>query len=209
MALLTGVATGIIAGHVEVDHTVRNQFEHHLRAFFSGHPQETRALRRGPIESRLHNFHVDVFQPGPRQPGAWTFITCGAASVLISGAYRLEFLLIGLRDDHRWLELTTMLAYYHAGPELQRFGLGHTLPIGEPIVSGATCDALLFSLPYPFGPDLERCELSDGTHLQVLWALPITSSERAFKNEHGLEELEARFEKAGLEYWDMARRSVV
>lgn len=129
--------------------------------------------------------------------------------MLVAPVHRLEFLLLGLRDDERWLELATMVAYYHAGLDSQRFGLGHTVPLGEPTLPGATCDQLLFCLPYPFGPELERCSLSDGTHIQVLWLLPITAAEKAFKNEHGLEELETRFEKAGIEYWDVTRRSVV
>jgi hypothetical protein len=51
--------------------------------------------------------------------------------------------------------------------------------------------------------------VSDGTHVGILWALPITESERTFKNQHSLEELETRFERAGLEYWDMSRKSVM
>ena len=141
--------------------------------------------------------------------GCWTYITCGAASIIVPTGHRLEFLILGLRDNDRLVELATMTAYYHAGIDSQRFGLGHTVPLGEPIQPGASCDTLLFCLPYLFGPDLEKCGLSDGTHIQVLWALPITSAEKAFKNEHGMEELEVRFEKAGLEYWDMSRRSVV
>lgn len=118
-------------------------------------------------------------------------------------------LLLALRDDERWVELATMVAYYHAGPDPQRFGIGHTIALGQPIVPGSTCDHLLFCLPYPFGPALESCVVSDGTHVQLLWALPVTAAEKAFKIENGLEELETRFENSGLEYWDLTRSSIV
>ena len=49
-------------------------------------------------------------------------------------------------------ELMTMTAWYHTR---HRLGLGHTMPIGEPWVSGASCDHFLVSRPYPYGPDLE------------------------------------------------------
>jgi len=194
---------------VEVDVDVRSQFEKHLESFFAGHPREARYLDRGPIAERLQGFHVEVFAPGPRLGDSWMYITCGAASVLGPYPRRCEFLILGLRDNELWLELATTIAYYHAGAESQKFGLGHTVPLGKPLLPGASCDSLLFCFPYPLAPELWRCELSDGTHIQVLWALPITSAERAFNKDHGLDELEDRFEKAGIEYWDMSRRSVV
>ena len=47
---------------------------------------------------------------------------------------------------------------------------------------------MLVSLPYPFGPELEVCQLPDG-ELHVLWLLPITLAEREFKVREGLEAL--------------------
>jgi hypothetical protein len=86
-------------------------------------------------------------------------------------------------------------------------GIGHTVPIGEPWVPRSTCDHLLVSLPYPFGPDLELCDW-DGDHARLLWLLPITEAERDIKAEHGLEALEQRFDDAAIKYWDPARSSV-
>jgi hypothetical protein len=62
-------------------------------------------------------------------------------------------------------------------------------------------------LPYPFGPELENCEDALG-HVQVLWLLPITGAERAFKIEHGLEALEERFDNEALRFWEPNRPSV-
>jgi hypothetical protein len=63
------------------------------------------------------------------------------------------------------------MTYYHAGRESQRLGYGHTVPLRERFVAGSQCDHLLYCLPN-HGPGLEDCQLKDGTHIQVLWALP-------------------------------------
>jgi hypothetical protein len=105
----------------------------------------------------------------------------------------------------RHVELLTMAAHYHRS---QGLGLGHTLPIGEPWLEGSACDGLLVSRPYSFGPDPEVCRLNK-KHPYFLWLPPITSAERAFKVEYGLDALEQRFENCGLEYWNPERDSVV
>jgi hypothetical protein len=109
------------------------------------------------------------------------------------------------RETPRLVELLAMLAYYHRD---FRLGLGHTLGLGEPWLPESTCDSILISKPYPFGPDLEVCAIN-GQHVHFLWALPITSAERAFKVEAGLEALEQRFDDVGLRYWLHDRESVV
>jgi hypothetical protein len=51
----------------------------------------------------------------------------------------------------------TMVAYYHATSGDYRLDHGHTVPIGRPWIRGSSCDHLLLSLPYPWGPELETC----------------------------------------------------
>lgn len=89
-----------------------------------------------------------------------------------------------------------------------RLGWGHTVPLGEPWLPGSRCDHFLLSTPYPFDLGLERCHVGD-RHIDFLWLLPITAMERDFKVTHGLESLEVHFEEAGLEYWQVDRRSTV
>jgi len=100
-----------------------------------------------------------------------------------------------------------MTAYYHAGPPIQHLDLGHTVPIGEPWLPGSSCDHLLVSLPYPFGPDLESCSW-DGGHARLLWMLPITDAEREYKTQNGLDALEERLEQAAVHPTDGGRPSV-
>jgi hypothetical protein len=98
-----------------------------------------------------------------------------------------------------------MTAWYHLKEGL---GLGHTFPIGEPWLPGSSCTSMLVSLPYPFGPELERCRTPMGD-VRVLWLLPITEAERQYKVTAGLLALEQRFDAAALEYWRSDRTSVI
>lgn len=107
----------------------------------------------------------------------------------------------------RLVDLVAMTAYYHAGPPSQRLDVGHTVPIGEPWLPGSECDHLLVSVPYPFGAEFESCAWRGG-HARLLWLLPITEAERAYKVEAGLEALEQRLEAAGIVPTDVARPSV-
>jgi len=174
----------------------------HLREFFAGHQALEHQWTLGPAKAELPRLRVLKFAPGPRT-GLWVYSTVGAWEARPDP--RLEFVIVAAESNMRHVELVTMAAWYHGRTAL---GVGHTLPIGEPWVQGSTCDRFLVSLPYPFGPDLEVCNLSDG-HVHVLWLLPITPAERTFKVEHGPEALEERFDQAALEYWNPNRPSVV
>jgi hypothetical protein len=82
------------------------------------------------------------------------------------------------------------------------------LNIGRPWAPNATCDHLLVSLPFPYGPALENCQIGDHT-VRLRWLLPITQSEAAFANAHGYEALEERLEAAAIIPVDIRRKSVV
>jgi hypothetical protein len=45
--------------------------------------------------------------------------------------------------------------------------------------------------------------------IHLLWALPITAAENAYKRTHGLERLEEQFDQATIAYWEPQRASVV
>jgi hypothetical protein len=174
----------------------------HLRGFFAGHPCEEHVWSLGPAAESLPRLRIAEFAPGPKT-GLWVYATVGAWEACDDP--RLEFLITAPEQDSRHVELLTMTAWYHGR---QTLGLGHTFPIGEPWLPGSTCEFFLACLPYPFGPELEVCNLPD-FHLHVLWLLPITASEREFKVREGLEALEQRFDDCALEYWAPGRASVV
>jgi hypothetical protein len=180
----------------------------HLERFFDGHATHRISGALGPVYTRVPSFEVLAIAPGPRL-AQWTYVSLGCwDSVHSDRGHGYEFLLIAPELDERHPQTLAMTAYYNAGPDRQRLGLGHTVPIGEGWMDGSACDHLLFSKPYPFGPDLEWCSWVGG-HARVLWVLPVTRAERDYKAQHGLEALEQRFDEAAIQYWDPARPSVV
>jgi Suppressor of fused protein (SUFU) len=177
--------------------------EEHVRRFFGGRDIEIFTWEAGPI--RTVNPHFRVLRIGPDEDELWHYVSIGGWAATADRDFGLELVLTTPVATPRAVELLAMNVYYHRGGVL---GLGHTVPIGEPWLPGSACDHCLISLPYPYGPELEVCHVGD-RHVQFLWLLPITKAERDFKAAHGLEELEQRFEAAGLRYWDPARASVV
>jgi hypothetical protein len=179
----------------------------HVHTFFRGHPVERRRYTGGPITSRVPNFAIYAVGNGPRFNG-WTYVTSGCSAAVHENGHGTEFVLSALHDEHSLMELLAMLAFYHAGPASHRFDIGHTVPIGRPWLTGSQCDQALFSLPYPYGSELETCEWPGG-HARLLWVLPITSAEATFRHRHGLDALEDRFEAGELNYTNPYRASVV
>src|SRR5687767_12197006 len=110
------------------DPTKALERHHHI----DGHDIAARRWSVGPSQQRVPGLFVHEVGPGPRI-AAWTYLTIGAWSAAHSGdGHGLEFLITAPEADIRMVELLTMVAYYHAGPESQRLDVGHTLPIGEP-----------------------------------------------------------------------------
>jgi hypothetical protein len=176
----------------------------HVGTFFEGHALDRVAWDRGPIQRDLPGFAVTRIGPGPKTD-LWVYVSRGAwtASPEVSG--HVEFMTLGAVDNPRFPELVTMTAHYHVSYPL---AAGHTFPIGEPWLPGSLCEHVLVSRPYPFGPAFEVCNFANG-HVHILWLLPITAAERELRHRDGLEALESRCERSGLEYWVPDRASVV
>lgn len=182
--------------------------DRHVRSFFAGHPIDRRTWPIGPMESRIPGFFVYTVGPGPRFAG-WTFVTAGCWRATAEDGHGFEFTLSAPTPDDRHVEVLTMLVYYHSGGGPDRLDIGHMVALGDgPWLPGSSCDRLLVSLPYPYGPDLEHCSWATG-HAQILWAMPITASERAYALAHGLEALEQKFDDAGVQFLDARRAPVV
>ena len=178
--------------------------EAHVRRYFKGHDARARTWPRGRMARSNPGFHVLAFAPGPKS-GLWSYVSVGAVDFRAPSDRRLEFLLATEDWTERAVELVTMAAWYHSTHGL---GLGHTLPIGEGWVPGATCDHFLLSRPYPYGPALEELAV-EGEQARILWLLPITGAEKDYAVTHGLEALERLFDSNEIEYWAADRPSVV
>ena len=180
-------------------------FHGHVATFFAGHRVRRRDFDRGPIQEVAPGFHVLAVAPGPRTE-FWVYVSVGGFLVTKANLPDLEFMVIAPDDREMFVERLAMTVHYH---HTQTLGPGHSLPLGEPWCEGSTLDHALISLPYPFGPALERFPVPNGGHGHLLWELPITAGEREYKVEQGLDALEEQFERAGLRYWDFARDSVI
>lgn len=178
--------------------------EQHIRDFFADHAITEHHWALGPMTDTIPGFRVLCAAPGSRT-NCWTYLSVGASTIEHEDGGLLEFFIISPVEDLRLVELVSMAAWYHRNNTL---GFGHTFPIGEAWLGKSQCDHFLVSTPYPFGPELEICDFSDG-HIHLFWLLPITESERDFKVAHDLETLEQKFEDAGLEYWNVSRPAVV
>ncbi len=175
--------------------------ERHVRRFFRGHAVEQKRWTPGPGTRALPDLEVLEIGPGPRL-NRWTYVTAGASD---AGLRRLEYLAIGDAPRDTYVELLTMVAYYAIE---QRLGLGHTIPIGRPLIEGSVCEHVYLSLPYLFGPKFEVIERAPESR-QILWVFPITADEKRLLLDSGLDALEERLESRNVEYWSPYRKSVV
>lgn len=183
--------------------------DRHVRQFFAGHSVGTAHYDLGDGRRGMaRDLRILEVGPGPRG-NLWTYVTVGCWARAHHQGHGLEFIMTAPVSDPRFADVLAMTAFYHCGgPEPHRLDLGHSLPMGEPWTPGSTCEYLLVSLPYLHGPDLERCALPDG-HARLLWLLPVTESEIAFRRKHGTEALEQLFDEAEINPVDPRRPAVV
>ncbi|MFI2641917.1 suppressor of fused domain protein [Streptomyces sp. NPDC018610] len=178
--------------------------EAHVRGFFTGHAITVSDVDLGPgRREAVPDLRILTISPGPRAD-SWAYVTAGCWSTVERDGHGLEFVLAAPVRDERFVELLAMTAHYHAGHHLD---LEHGLPVGEPWLPGSLCDHLLISRPYLHGPDLENCPLVDA-HVRILWALPVTAAEMAYRREHGHEALEQLFDEHAIVPTDPRRPSV-
>ncbi|MCL9780965.1 suppressor of fused domain protein [Vibrio sp. S4M6] len=190
--------------HEDLSLSLNEQVLNHYCDFFQGHEHEIFSWYAGPVLEAIPQFRVFRASPGS-EIDLWVYGTIGVSSIEHPDSGRLEFVMLSDEENPRCVELLAMVAYYH---QTRNVKLGFSLSIGQPWISNSMCDHLLLSLPYPFGPDLEICNLKDG-HAHVYWLLPITENESAYKVKHGLDALEGIFEEQELSYWEVDRKSVV
>jgi Suppressor of fused protein (SUFU) len=176
----------------------------HIGRFFKGHRRYEYEYPHGPAGRVPPGFRVVRVAAGPKSP-LNVYLSVGAWEATGETGHGLEFLVAASQPEVKCVELLAMVAYYH---RTEGLGVGHTFPLGYGWLGGS-CDHMLVSLPYPFGPKLEVCCLEEEGHVRFLWLLPITAAEKRFRHEHGLEALEQRFDEAKLNFAFPYRQSVV
>lgn len=179
--------------------------EKHLVEFWKGRTVKRERVKKGPVGKNIPGFCVLRFSPTPEKT-YWVYCTLGCFQV-DSGHERHEFFLLSTEESSRHVLTLSMLANFHADPRYH-LGPGSIVEVGDPWIPESSCDHLLISLPYTFGPKLEWLQLPDFC-VRILWALPITRREAEFARRESIEALEQRFDEVVLPYLDPMRDSVV
>lgn len=176
--------------------------EAHYRTVW-GIDAEPRQFSAGPIERLPVDFMVLRYPPhGARN--MWTYATCGMSQP--GDLKPLELHMHSRQASPEIEELLVVTAWYHRdGATLD---IGHSVNFGRPWLSGSACDRGLISLPYLDGPSLENLRIGS-ERARCCWLIPISLAEVEYKQANGLEALEQAFERAGLDYLDPHRASVV
>jgi|GEM_PF-1281454 len=81
-------------------------------------------------------------------------------------------------------------------------GDGHTVPSDGPLWPGTEMMAFLIRQQEAVIPTVQ---LSDGTHVRFLQALPLHESELLYKRQHGMDALMAHWEQRLVPFWDSER----
>jgi hypothetical protein len=186
-----------------ISHT---DLKRHLEAFWPGSSVAAFEWTLGPVGISLPGFRVLRVSPTANgQP--WVYVSSGAAKVKTAHGERYEFFLTAPQESPAHIETLAMVSHFHADPAYG-LHLGKVIDIGRPWVNESELDCLLVSLPFPYGPKLERCTLS-GKAVRLLWLLPIRRAEADFARRNGADALEQQFDRAAINYLDIHRPSVV
>lgn len=177
----------------------------HLARFWPDRKREEFRWSIGRIGQTLPDFRV--IRIAAARGEAWTYVSSGAWVVRSGHAQRFEFVIQSPVEHAMQVEALAMVATFYADP-LYNLHLGSVINIGRPWLEASSCDHLLVSSPYPWGPQFEHLAC-DGIHVRLLWLCPITAAEGDYARKNGAEPLEQMFEQAAIDYLDIHRKSVI
>jgi hypothetical protein len=176
----------------------------------------------GPYDVAFHQLddetpHIDVYRHPPTEGRPFsTFVTGGASRLPMQvppeyhGApRRIELVLYVGEPRNEYGHLLHRLAHY-SHRNATWLGYWHSL-VGEPIVPDSLLGPIVFLDP-PFEPDnvLHERLIVEGDPVELLWVVPITEQELAYKVEHGIEALQERLAEDDVPaVFDPGRRSAV
>jgi hypothetical protein len=166
----------------------------HVARYFRGHP--IFAVDVPPeVLDRVPGLQILEVGSGPKI-GLHTYVTLGCWEAVQSGGEGLEFVLSARDPDLSHAATLASVAARHCSTPAQRLHRGSVVPLGKPWTPGSSCDWLLVTFPYPYGPDFEWCRWRRNV-ARLLWLMPITAA------------LERRFEESEVHFADPDRPSVI
>ncbi|WP_409471579.1 suppressor of fused domain protein [Streptomyces sp. HC307] len=158
----------------------------------------------GPVEELLPEFRVVRVAPGESLK-SWLYISSGVAEPQ-AGKRVHEFALLSPAETPRHVETLAMVAHWQAtGRDVH---VGSMMNLGRPWFEGSGADHLLVTPLYAFPPECGDAPATGGT-ISILWLVPVYANEGEYARRRGMERLEERFERAGVNLIDPRRPSVV
>jgi len=180
----------------------------HLARFWPERRAEAFAWTLGSFHEEHPEFRVFELPPEDDE-GTWLYVSAGATPLRTFDGVGHEYAIRAPEQERLMVELLATIASYSMREDHDGFHKGHTVPIGEPWIEGATADHLYFSAPWFAPPEFETLAVDDGPDAHFLWLVPITAAESAWRHEHDQEAFEQLLEREGVVPEDPARRPVV
>lgn len=183
----------------------QDRFRLHTKTYFQSTARK-QVWDEDFVKKNLPGLKCLEYQPS-EDLAFFSYVSCGLASLLPDQEVKHEYVISSPFQTLEHAELMCMIAAAFIDRKAF-FSLGDIISIGRPWITGSKADHLLVSLPYPYGSKLELAE-SALPNLQVLWLLPIYSTEVDFYHAEGLEALEQKFDEGGIRFCDPKREPVV
>lgn len=169
-----------------------------------GHRFQIFKWGQGPMREFDESFSVIKFTP-TKSRKFWIYGTCGMAGRL--DVNPMELHIFSFIEDDSLLELLTAVSYYHK--RSVNLHLNDTVNFGRSWQGSSNCSFGFISLPYIDGRNLEIFKIFDNADVHCYWLVPITQDELNYKQMHGIENLEEKFEAHQFNYLDPNRSSVL
>jgi len=182
---------------------VAEALQEHLERWWG--PTEECVWESGPM--RRERPELRVLRAEARDDGLWLHASAGASAERQVRGTGHEVFIVARDAEPELIELVTVAAHYALFGD-HDVHEGHTLNIGRPWLPGSECDHLYLSAPYLRPPAFRVLTHPLGS-AHLLWAVPITPAETAWRHVHGAEAFEQLMEDRTLDPYDVARASLV
>ena len=164
------------------------------------------ASRRAHFDVRGLPIRVLVWDSDRNPEGVFLYATVGASRRPPGEAqsgHRFELFAGVLPNEPNLAGVLSLAAAYPAlfGEPL---GHGHTVPYDEPLWTGTEMRRMLVARPEQ--EMIGALDLSDGSHVEFLDAVPVYDEEVEYKATHGIERLREMWQRNAVAFWDPRRQ---
>lgn len=161
--------------------------------------------RKANFEGEGFSIQVWKWDAAVTGEGVDIYATVGAASGPVGDPgtveHRAEFLL-GLRPGQDAVARSFAALALYGGRNGVTVADGHTVPSDGPLWPGTEMMAFLIREQEAIIPTVQ---LSDGSHVHFLQAVPLHESELLYKRRHGMDALMAHWKERLVPFWDSER----